>query len=571
MDRETGEIASSGLRLSRTTARRSGRRRKQTVAGLVVLALGLAGCVGQNSGNGGGGGGGGGSNGNSHTLVIARNMDLIDTDPSTAECDTCQIVFSATYQTLVTLANDNHTLIPELAKSWSPNSTHTVWTFHLNPAAKFSNGAPVTSADVKFSLLRLKYEAASPSYLVSFLTGVATPNKETAVVTLSRPDWEFPNQMSATYTSILNSKEVEANGGSDAPDAAKVDKADHWFQSHSAGSGPYELQSFTSGSQVTMVANPNYWGPKPYFTRVIMKQTTTAASQAQLLQSGEADIAMQLNPVTAASLKGASGISIKTIPSFNQLWLAMSAEATGPDVQGPMTLDIRKAIADAINYSQLESVLMKGDSKLQGSPIPNGFPGSQGLPLPKQNLPEAKRLMAAAGYKNGYKLTLSYPEINAYGVDLGELATLLQTQLKAIGITLSLNPATFAVNTTAWGGHKIPFELLYWAPDYYGSGVQYVGFFGLVKGGTMGALSSATASSAPVVDPKENTYYDDALAASSQSQADHYFNLAAREMQANPVSLPLFSPDIVIGYRNGIQGISYSGCCNLKLWQLKRS
>jgi peptide/nickel transport system substrate-binding protein len=538
---------------------------------LTATALALAGCVGQSSGNGGNGSGNGGSNSSSHTLVIARNMDLVDTDPSTAECDTCQIVFSATYQTLVTLANDNHTLVPELAKSWTSDSKHTVWTFHLDPAAKFSNGAPVTSADVKFSLLRLKYEAASPSYLVNFLTSVGTPNKETAVVTLSRPDWEFPNQMSATYTSILNSKQVAAEGGSDAPDAAKVDKADHWFQSHSAGSGPYELQSFTSGSQVTLVTNPNYWEQKPYFSRVIMKQTTTSASQAQLLQSGEADIAMQLNPVTAASLKGTSGIKLTTIPSFNQLWIAMSAQLTNSYAPQPMSLDVRKAIADAIDYQQLESVLMKGDSKLQGSPIPNGFPGSQGLPLPKQNLPEAKRLMAAAGYQNGYKLTLSYPEINAYGVDLGELATLLQTQLKAIGITLSLNPATFAVNTTAWGGHKIPLELLYWAPDYYGSGVQYVGFFGLVDGGTMGALSAPASSSTPVIDPVENRYYNDALAASSQTQADHFFNLAAREMQANPVSLPLFSPDIVMGYRNGLQGISYSGCCNLKIWQLSRS
>jgi peptide/nickel transport system substrate-binding protein len=541
-------------------------RRTAAVAALIAGTLALAGCVGQNST----GGSQSGSSSGSRTLVIARNMDLIDTDPSTAECDTCQIVFSATYQTLVTLANNNTTLIPELATSWSANAAHTVWTFQLNPKARFSDGSQVTSADVKFTLLRLKYMASTPSYLVSFLTGVTTPNSETAVVTLSSPDWEFPNQMSATYTSILNAKEVIANGGSDAPDAAKVDHADHWFQSHSAGSGPYELQSFTSGAQVTMVANPNYWETKPYFTRVVMKQTATAASQAQLLQSGEANIAMQLNPVTAQSLQGQSGITVKAIPSFNMLWIGMSSEVKDQYVQGPMTLDVRKAILDAINYPQLESILMKGDSKLQGSPIPNGFPGSAGLSVPHQNIAEAKKLLAAAGYASGYHLTLSYPEINAYGVDLGELAQLLQTQLKAVNISLSLNPSTFAVNTTEWGDHKIPFELLYWAPDYYGSGVQYIGFFGLVEGGTMGALSAPTASSAPVVDPIEQRYYQAALGASSQAQADQEFNLAAQEMQADPVAMPLFSPDIVIGYQAGIKGISYSGCCNIKLWQLSR-
>jgi peptide/nickel transport system substrate-binding protein len=528
---------------------------------LMVSMLALAGCVGQNSNNSNGGNSGNKSG--SHTLVIARNMDLIDTDPSTAICDTCQIVFAATYQTLVTLANDNHTLIPEVATSWSANANHTVWTFKLNPKAKFSDGTPLTSADVAFSLLRLKNLAGSASYLVSFMKGVTTPDPHTAVVTLTRPDWEFPNQMSATYTSVLNSKEVKANGGTDAADAPKTDKADHWFQSHSAGSGPYMLQSFTSGQQVTMVT-------KPFFTRIVFKQTETAASQAQLLQSGEANIAMQLNPVTAASLQGQSGITIKTIPSFNVLWIGMSSEPKNQYVQGPMTLKVRKAILAAINYKQLESVLMKGDSKLQASPIPNGFPGSEGLPLPTTNVALAKKLLKEAGYPNGYKLTLSYPQINAYGVDLGVLAQLLQTQLKKANINLSLNPATFAVNTTAWGGHKLPFELLYWAPDYYGSGVQFVGFFGLVEGGTMGALSSATASSPPVVDPIEQKWYEHALAASSQSEANHFFNLAGQQMVADPVAMPLFSPNIVMGYQTGIKGIGYSGCCNLKLWELSR-
>ena len=553
---------------ARETKRQRTPRMAKVLGTLMVSTLALAGCVGQNSNNSNGGAGGNKSG--SHTLVIARNMDLIDTDPSTAICDTCQIVFAATYQTLVTLANDNHTLVPEVATSWSANANHTVWTFKLNPKARFSDGTPVTSADVVFSLLRLKNLAGSASYLVSFMKGVTAPDPHTVVVTLTRPDWEFPNQMSATYTSVLNSKEVQANGGTDAANAPKTDHADHWFQSHSAGSGPYELQNFTSGQQVTMIANPHYWGQKPYFTRIVMKQTQTAASQAQLLQSGEANIAMQLNPVTAQSVKGQSGISVATFPSFNVLWIGMSAEPKNQYVQGPMTLKVRKAILAAINYQQLESILMKGDSKLQGSPIPNGFPGSAGLPLPQTNVALAKKLLAQAGYPHGYKLTLSYPEINAYGVDLGVLAQLLQTQLKAAGITLSLNPATFAVNTTAWGGHKLPFELLYWAPDYYGSGVQYVGFFGLVQGGTMGALSSATASSPPVVDPIEEKYYEAALASSSQAEAEHNFNLAGMQMQADPVAMPLFSPDVVIGYQTGIKGIGYSGCCNLKLWQLSR-
>ena len=89
-------------------------------------------------------------------LIIARNMDITSGDPSRAVCDTCQFVFNALYQTLVGLDRDNKTLTPLLATSWDVNSDSTEYTFHLDPAAKFSDGSPVESKDVAFSLLRLK-------------------------------------------------------------------------------------------------------------------------------------------------------------------------------------------------------------------------------------------------------------------------------------------------------------------------------------------------------------------------------------------------------------------------------
>src|SRR5262249_61858394 len=113
--------------------RRRAPRTARVLGILMVSMLALAGCVGQNSNTPSGGNSGGTNKSGSHTLVIARNMDLIDTDPSTAICDTCQIVFAATYQTLVTLANDNQTLVPEDAPAWSANANHTASTFKRNP------------------------------------------------------------------------------------------------------------------------------------------------------------------------------------------------------------------------------------------------------------------------------------------------------------------------------------------------------------------------------------------------------------------------------------------------------
>ena len=129
-------------------------------------------------------------------------MDLTSTDPSNAICDTCQFVFSATYETLVGLSDDNHTLVPRLATSWSGSKNDSVWTFKLDPNAKFADNAPVTSADVKFSLLRLKYLKGNASYLVNTVDKIDTPDPHTVVITLHAPNSEFPNAVNASYTGI---------------------------------------------------------------------------------------------------------------------------------------------------------------------------------------------------------------------------------------------------------------------------------------------------------------------------------------------------------------------------------
>ncbi|MEP7023514.1 MAG: ABC transporter substrate-binding protein [Actinomycetota bacterium] len=550
-----------------------GTPRTRAAAALAALALGAAACGGSSSPVSTGAGpapassSGGGSS--SQTLVIARNMDLTSTDPSNAICDTCQFVFSATYETLVGLSDDNKTLTPRLATSWTGSKHDSVWTFKLNPAAKFADGSPVTSADVKFSLLRLKNLKGNASYLVNTVSKITTPGPHTVAITLHGPNSEFPNAVNASYTGIINAKEAQQQGASDAADAAKVDKADKWFQSHSAGSGPYELQSFTSGSQVTLVANPNYWGTKPALKRIIVKQANTAAAQAQMLQDGEADMAMQIDPVTAKSLSGAAGITVKTIPSFNFFWIGMGQNISKL-TQAPLNSDIRHAIVDAIDYQGLLNTMVSGEGKLVAAPIPNGYPGSAGLPLPKRNLAEAKQLLAKAGFPNGFKLTLAYPTINAYGVDLGQLAQLLQTQLKEAGIDLTLRPATFSVNIDDFSQNKLPMELLYWAPDYYGT-AQYFNYFGLVPDSAWSHLSAATPTAKPVVNAAETKAFNQALASSTQAQRDQFFQQAGQQMINDAVTVPLFSPNLVLAYKSNLKGVSYSACCNIKLWQLSRS
>ncbi|TMV76411.1 hypothetical protein FGG78_28385 [Thioclava sp. BHET1] len=175
------------------------------------------------------------------TLVVARSMDVNSLDPARAFCDTCQIYLSAVYQTLVTLAPDNKTLVPNLAKSWEANDDFTQFTFHLGKA-EFSDGSAVSADDVVWSIDRLKNLKGSPSFLMDGLVSVTATDPETVVFKLDAPNSEFLNKLSASYAGIVNAKEAKAHGALATADAASKDTAESWFMSHSAGSGPYMLR-----------------------------------------------------------------------------------------------------------------------------------------------------------------------------------------------------------------------------------------------------------------------------------------------------------------------------------------
>ncbi len=141
-------------------------------------------------------------------------MDLTTLDPQRAYCDTCQIFLTAVYQTLIGVdPTDLTVLVPRLADSWEANAESTEFTFTLNPDATFSDGSPVTAADVKFSWERLAGLEGSASYLMSGVTSVEAPDDQTVVVTMEAPNSAFINIVSAPYMGIVSQALAEANGG----------------------------------------------------------------------------------------------------------------------------------------------------------------------------------------------------------------------------------------------------------------------------------------------------------------------------------------------------------------------
>ncbi|MDI6029051.1 ABC transporter substrate-binding protein [Corticibacterium sp. UT-5YL-CI-8] len=488
----------------------------------------------------------------SKPLVIARNLAINSLDPSRAACDTCLIYLSAVYETLVRLGEDGRSVLPGLAESWEANGDNTAFTFKLNPKAVFADGSPVEAKDVVWSWDRLANAQGGMSWLLDTIKTVETPDAHTLSIQLTQPDAEFLGKVMGPNAAIINSDVAEANGARSTKDAANTDTAEPWFLENSAGSGPFVLQSYSPNDELRFKRNEKYWGEPALVDEIWMKNTKDSIAQAQMIQNGDTDIAMQIAPDTAKTMETPE-IVVEKAPSYNYIYMALSPGAKGNTV--PLTKPVRQAIALAVDYKGVIDFTVAGAGRLQASPIPNGFPGADGLPEPTQDLEKAKALLAEAGLKDGIDLKVKFPNQNYYGVDMSMLMQKLQQDMAKANIRLTLEPMTFEVWLDVVKGDGTPLTASYYAPDYYGSG-QFVKTFGMIPG-TRWAKRSGAERVEGEMNPKEEQLLNQALAA-PEAGRDALYKDVAMEMINDRIIVPLVNPDNVLVFSSAVQGVRYS-------------
>jgi peptide/nickel transport system substrate-binding protein len=491
-------------------------------------------------------------------LIIARGFDINSLDPNRAYCDTCQIYLSNVYQTLLRLdPADNETLIAGLAEEWEVNDESTVYTFHLNPDATFSDGTPVEASDVKWTWERLGNLQESPSYFVANVESIEAPDAQTVIVNMASADSSFFAVTTAPYMSIINQEVAEANGAVAGEDAAEADGATEFFDGTSAGSGPYILESYTPDNELRLTVNENFWGDRPFFHNVVLKHTVEAVAQRQLLETGEADIAMQVTPDLAADI--GEEVVAEEVPSFNFVYVGI-IPGSSPDVD--LNEDVRHAIRAAINYEAIIEATLAGAGRKQAAPIPNGFLGTEGLELPERDLDRARELLASAGLADGFELDAIFPTFNVYGVDFTTMFEQLKIDLEEVGITLNLEPAEPSVWIEQATNGEVPFTAIYFAPDHTDSS-QYVQYFGMVEGAFWQGLIG-------VLNEEQATLLAEALATTDTGEKADLYQQIAELMIEESYIIAIVNPNLILAYREGILGMHYSACCNLEIFRLSR-
>ena len=316
------------------------------------------------------------------------------------------------YQSMVVPGNTAVT--GGVAQGWTISNGGSTITYHIRPGLEFSNGQPVTSADVAASLNKTKTSPLRSSLFA--ITSIETPDASTVVVNLKAP----------TAGDLLwASSYID---GQIYPASAISTQS-----TQPVGSGPFVLKSYQQGSNIVLAKNPKYWNSKAYpLGGVDFTQVTQGPEAATALTSGAVDM-IEVEPQNYPQLKSRSEHR-----HLHHQVLRRHGDRAAPERGGVFANEkVRSALEYAVDRPALNKVVFDGLGEPAYQNVPSWSPGySKSLgSSDAYNPAKAKAMLKAAGYPKGVKFTLIIP---AGDSTYARAAALLQAQLASAGFTANL-------------------------------------------------------------------------------------------------------------------------------------
>jgi len=311
-------------------------------------------------------------------------------------------------------------LQPKLAVSWEADETAKRWTFKLRPGVKFHDGRTVTAKDVVASFERLVDPNSGSSALSAYKGilskgGAKVVDDETVAFDLDQSNSNFPFYVSSD---VYNAVILPADYAGD-------------FEKTFNGTGPFKLESFRPKQGASFVRNPDYWGDKSLPDRVEIKFFDDEQAQVVALQAGQLDVIPSTTRLELA-IDGNPNFKLLTVQASSHDPVHLRTD------QPPFTdKRIRRALALTLDREAIVKGLLKGRAVVgNDSPFAPIFPSADpSVPQRKQDIAEAKRLLAEAGVPNGFEVTLTTER--AY--DIPDYAVIIQNFAKKAGIDIKLN------------------------------------------------------------------------------------------------------------------------------------
>jgi peptide/nickel transport system substrate-binding protein len=373
------------------------------------------------------------------TLVIGLSADPKSLGPTATDNDASVSfrVYSA-----ITQSGKSFGPAPDLAQSWEASEDFLSYTFHLNPAAKFHDGTPVTSEDVKFSVMEVtnKLVHVSRRGLIPSIKSVETPDDHTIVFHLKQPYPEFLNPyygVGPRNSYVVKKADWEGTDYLNNPNNLKP-----------IGSGPFKFVEWVKGSHIILERWEDYWGKKPAVEKIVYRIITDPTAMALAFENGEVDwVPYTLAAPEVKRLNSVTGkeAEFHGVPCGDSISLRFNLRR-----ERFQDINVRRAFVYAINRERIPDLVYFGGAVPATGQIMNSAfnawwynPNVKQVPYdPKM----ANTLLDKAGYpvgSDGWRFHTTLKHATFFPEDI-HVAELVKADLAKVGVDAKIISLDYA-------------------------------------------------------------------------------------------------------------------------------
>ena len=395
------------------------------------------------------------------TLIVGLSSDITSLDPAYAYDHTTNQVVNQITEGLLTF-DESGVIQPKLCESWEVVDP-TTYKYEIRDDVNFSDGSPMTMDDVMFSITRHQ-DPDVASYVGWFYDNVDSIEQTgdwEITVKLKAPDASWQYAFATTAGHIISKSYYEEHKDTFGTPEGGI-----------LGTGAYKFTSWTTGNEIVLDCNENYWtGEEPDIKHIDFQIIEEETTRVTAMVNGQIDFTLDPPTELLSQLEEAPNVNLNEVPAWSVLYLAMNCQKAPFD-----DVNVRKAISYAIDKEALyQSLLTKEGTEANNSmPFSSALYGGaadswgtyeQTAVEQSGDIEKAKECLAASGYPDGFDCTL-YVNTNSLR---NSIALYVQQVLKEIGINVSIETRSGdEMITIQFGSGQRDYDMaiVKWEADY---------------------------------------------------------------------------------------------------------
>ena len=484
------------------------------------------------------------------SLRWANDGDANSMDPYTRS-ETFLLTFVQNFYDPLVRRDREMKVEPALAERWE-NPDPRTWRFHLRHGVKFQEGQPFTADDVVFSYKRAIGPGSQINAYFQAVKDVRKIDDYTVDFITAEPDPIFLEEI--TYWVIMSKAWCEENKATEAADLTK--STENYATRHANGTGPFVMTLREPDRRTTMRNNPDWWDkPEHNLTEVTFNVIGNAATRVAALLSGDVDMIYTVPPQDMDRLGRTDNVKLLVTPELRTIFFGFDIarpELLKSDVKGKNPFQdkrVRQAFYQAIDVNALKQRVMRNQSKptglMYGQGV-NGFTEASNTRLPYD--PEAsKKLLAEAGYPDGFGVTLDCPNdryVNDEAICQAATAMLARAKIR---VTLAAQTRLKYFAEISNPDYRTSFYMLGWTPNTYDAHNSLFNLLGS-RNGTRGVFNDGGWSN-----PAFDALLDKLAVNTDPASRNAQIAEASKIAQDDVATIPLHQQTVVWATRSNIE------------------